>query len=138
MRKFRRWSLIFSKKFPLVQRKSLKSIKKLSMRDTCSFSVILVGPRICGVSHFAARKSRNSVTSLLLSNLSKLILKSPVSIIFLFSPCFRCLKITPIRMLSFIGLITSNQSTSNSLCVFLKFKLRSSITYCVLGIVSFK
>ena len=85
MRKFGRWSLIFSKKFPLVQCQSLKSIKKLSMRDACSFSVILVGPRICGVNHFAVRKSRNSVISLFLSNLSKFRLKSPVSIIFFFS-----------------------------------------------------
>ena len=85
MRKFGRWSLIFSKKFPLVQCQSLKSIKKLSMRDACSFSVILVGPRICGVNHFVVRKSRNSVISLFLSNLSKFRLKSPVSIIF-FSP----------------------------------------------------
>ena len=66
MRKFGRWSLIFSKMFPLVQCKSFKSIKKLSMRDACSFSVILDGPRIyggsfsvildspriCGVNHF--------------------------------------------------------------------------------------
>ena len=27
----------------------IKVDKKLSMRDACSFSVILVGPKICGV-----------------------------------------------------------------------------------------
>ena len=32
------------------------SIKKLSMTDACSFSVIIVGPRICGVNHFPAKK----------------------------------------------------------------------------------
>ena len=63
MRKFGRWSLIFPKKFPLIQCKSLKSIKNLSMRDACSFSVVLVDPRICEVNHFAVRKSRNAVLS---------------------------------------------------------------------------
>ena len=58
MRKFGRWLLIFSKKFPLVQCKSLSSIKKLSMRDACSFSVIIVGPRICGVNHFPVKKMK--------------------------------------------------------------------------------
>ena len=44
----------------------IKVDKKLSMRDACSFSVILIGPRFCGVNHFAVRKSRNSVISLFL------------------------------------------------------------------------
>ena len=79
MRKFGRWSPIFSKKFPLVQCKSLKSIKKLPIRDACSFSAILVGPRIYGVNHFAVRRSRNPVISLFLSNLSKFRLKSLAS-----------------------------------------------------------
>ena len=122
------------------------------MRDACSFLFILVGPRICGVNHFAVRKSRNSVITLFLSNLSKFRLKSPVSIIFLLSFfiffnvllrscknslsfCFGCLKITPIRMLSFIGLFISYQSASNSVCVFLQFKLRSGLV--MYGIVSF-
>ena len=124
MRKFGRWSPIISKKFPLVQCKSLKSIKKLPIRDACSFSAILVGPRIYGVNHFAVRRSRNPVISLFLSNLSKFRLTSPVlSFFFLLfyffnvllrycknslSFCFGCLYMTPIRMSSFNGLIISN------------------------------
>ena len=55
------WKMVtdFFKEVSTSAGQSLKSIKKLSMRDACSFSVILVGPRICGVNPFAVRKSRN-------------------------------------------------------------------------------
>ena len=57
----------------------------LSINDGLTCSDTLGGPRICGINHLFVRRSKKECTSMLLSKLSRLILKSLIGIISLFS-----------------------------------------------------
>ena len=64
---------------------SFKFRKMLSIRNSLSWEVIVVGPSKFGVNHCLFTRSRNSLTSVLVSYFKIFNLKSPVDITFLLS-----------------------------------------------------
>ena len=115
----------------------------LSINDGLACSDALAGPRICGMNHIFVRRSKKLCTSLLLSKFSRLILKSPIRVVFLFSfsvvfcvffkyfrncVCFGlgCLYIRPTTMFSLAEPTISSQNASNSLSCLLCFLDKSS------------
>ena len=75
--------MIFPTKFPLQQCMSLKFKKTLLIKDNLSWEVILAGPWKFGVSQCLVRRFRNLLTWVLVSNLKRFKLKSPVNVTFL-------------------------------------------------------
>ena len=101
----------------------------LSINDVLACSDTVVGLGICGMNHLFVRRSKKQCTSLLLSKFSRLILKSQIRTVLLFSfsflfsvffkyfrncVCFGlgCLYITPTTITSLAEPTISSQNAS--------------------------